>query len=319
MSRSSWEPGACSVLSATLAEPSYGSATTATSWLALEQPGPWGRQAATESHLDHELGGWLEARLSAAGGRLALIRSPGMHVDDHHGGPRRVLVASCVPGAEWLLTGPLDSPQVLAGLDFEALSAGDAEATMSSVPGLVASAEPHLLVCTNGRRDVCCAVRGRPVAAAIAADRAGRVWETSHTGGHRYAPTALLLPSGVMLARLDPAAALEALDAAGRGELPAGLHGPVHDRGRSALPPAVQTAQSAVRAQTGETRLDALTPGAARPHDGENVWLVDVTHADGRAWRVTVCRSVVGPDRPESCAKAPVPQLAWTAAVVLTA
>lgn len=317
MSRATWEPSACSVLSAELAEPSYGSAATASTWLALEQPGPWGRQAVTQSHLESGLGDWLDAQLGAIGGRLALLRCPGPHADDHHGGRRRVLVASCVPGAEWLLTGSIDSPIVLRSLDFAALSAGDADAVAASVPGLEVSRDPQLLVCTNGRRDVCCAVRGRPVAVEVAAARPGRVWETSHTGGHRYAPTAVLLPSGVMLARLDPAMALEALDAAARGELPTRVHGPVHDRGRSALPAALQTAQSAVRAEIAETRLDVLTPAPATPQ-GEGVWLVDVAHADGRAWQVTVCRSVVGPDRPESCIKAPVPQVAWTAVIAAT-
>ncbi|HEU5385864.1 MAG TPA: sucrase ferredoxin [Streptosporangiaceae bacterium] len=48
------------------------------------------------------------------------------------------------------------------------------------------------LVCTNGKRDRCCAVRGRPVAAAIADATGWDTWESSHLGGHRFAATALL-------------------------------------------------------------------------------------------------------------------------------
>ena len=88
---------------------------------------------------------------------------------------------------------------------------------VAALPALVPSPEPALLVCTNARRDVCCAVRGRPVALQAAAERPGQVWECSHTGGHRFAPTAVLLPHGQTWARLSTAQAVSALDAAARG------------------------------------------------------------------------------------------------------
>lgn len=65
-----------------------------------------------------------------------------------------------------------------------------------------------LLVCTHGRRDVCCGALGTTLAAELLADtdiaKAGyQVGRTSHTGGHRFAPTAILLPEGTMWAFLD--------------------------------------------------------------------------------------------------------------------
>ena len=46
---------------------------------------------------------------------------------------------------------------------------------LAALPALARSPEPALLVCTNARRDVCCAVRGRPVALeAAAANGRGR-------------------------------------------------------------------------------------------------------------------------------------------------
>jgi hypothetical protein len=62
----------------------------------------------------------------------------------------------------------------------------------------------HVLVCTHGRRDACCGTLGTRLAVALPGLGAGvHVWRTSHTGGHRFAPTALLLPEGTAWAYLD--------------------------------------------------------------------------------------------------------------------
>ena len=309
---------ACSVLSVLADESAFGSAASAGCWVGLEQAGPWGRQAATQSHLDPALGAHLDREVTAVGGRLALLRAPGAHADHHREVARTVLVASCAPGREWLLTGSIASPSELEHLDLAALAAGDAEAVTRSLPALNLTAEPHLLVCTNGRRDLCCAARGRPVAEGAAAARPGRVWETSHTGGHRFAPTAVLLPSGTTLARLDVDLAVQALDAAQHHRLPSALHGPVHDRGACGLPPVSRVAVSAVRqagAVVGLRDLSAGEPALVR----EGTWRVGVRHQDGRSWTATVTSGVHGPERPESCRKPAVPQVAWSAAVTADA
>jgi hypothetical protein len=65
-----------------------------------------------------------------------------------------------------------------------------------------------ILVCTHGSRDACCASFGFPIYQALR-DRASglpegvRVWRTSHTGGHRFAPTVINLPDGRYWAHLD--------------------------------------------------------------------------------------------------------------------
>lgn len=73
-------------------------------------------------------------------------------------------------------------------------------------PGLAGETEPHrdVLLCAHGTRDICCGslgtrlFLGRP---ALGDDTA--VWRSSHLGGHRFAPTALLLPEGTSWAYLD--------------------------------------------------------------------------------------------------------------------
>ncbi len=314
--RDGWDPEACSVMSQALDEPAYGTASYARSWIAMGQPGPWGRDAAVQSHLDAELGRKLAGMLKEVDGRFVLVRSTGAHADDHHGRPRNVLVASCLPGREWLLEGRLDDPQQVLSIDSEALRLGDEARVAASLSGLRRREVPTLLVCTNGRRDVCCAVRGRPVAHAASTLRPGQVWETSHTGGHRFAPTAVLLPSGLTLARLTIQDAVAALDAAANGTVPAALIGPRHDRGRSALEPRHQAAESAARAHFGEERLGDLTVDlsteSALPSGSE----VSVTHADGRSLRVRVDQLDRSPHRRVSCGKVPEPQEVYAVQVV---
>lgn len=295
-------PGArCSTLSEAAGEQLVGSAPRAAGWVALEQNGPWGARAFTASHLDHELGAALETAATMAGVRPMLVRRPGRHADDHRAARHRLLVAHSLPGRTWLLSADVADPAEVLALDWRAVAEGDLTATRISLPSLRPVEEPHLLVCTNGTRDVCCAVTGRPVAASAALSHPDQVWETTHTSGHRFAPTAVLLPHGTLHGRLDGASAGELLDAAVRGEtVIAGT------RGRSAWSPAGQVAEHAVREATGELALEALTVSPAGAD-----W--SVRHRDGRTWLVAV-RSEPLPDveRPESCGKAALPMSRWT-------
>lgn len=65
-----------------------------------------------------------------------------------------------------------------------------------------------VLVCTHGKRDTCCGSMGTKLVQSLSADPARfggtiRLWRTSHTGGHRFAPTAIVLPQGTAWAYLD--------------------------------------------------------------------------------------------------------------------
>lgn len=69
------------------------------------------------------------------------------------------------------------------------------------------SSEPMVLICTQGSHDVCCGSEGARLAAEVESARPSgrpvRVRRVSHTGGHRFAPTAMTLPDGRMWADLD--------------------------------------------------------------------------------------------------------------------
>lgn len=303
---------ACSAGAETVGEQLEGSAPEAAGWVALEQSGPWGPQAFTGSHLDPVVGAAIEAAAAAHGLRPALVRRPGRHADEHahHGrDPRRVLVAHTRPGSSWLLSGTVAAPEDVLTLDWAALRDGDRDAVRRSLPSLTVLDRPQLLVCTNGTRDVCCAVVGRPVALGAAGLSPGRVWEVTHTSGHRFAPTAVLLPAGTLHGRLDVDAAAALLAAADAGDTV--LDG---SRGRSTWPGPAQVAELAVRRAADETGLDALDV-SAHAATGEHAWSTTVRHRDGREWRVEVSSEATDEQRAESCGKAAMPMRRWRSTV----
>jgi hypothetical protein len=276
----------CTSASSSLAEPVAATAATARTWLLLEQPGPWGPKALTGSHLDPRVGRALERAAAGTGVRVGLIRRPGRHADRHDVLRRTAYVAHTVPGGAWVREAVVEDPGALSSLDFEALGRGDHRGFGTPYEG-----DPLALVCTNGRRDRCCALSGRPLAAELAASGSGEVWEVTHLGGHRFSPTMLVLPYGYAYGRVDVGLARRVLTAAREGRMV--LEG---CRGRSAWERPGQAAELAVRRLTGEMRAEALTV------DGEQG--TRVRPLDGRVWDVEVTQVAAEPPRPESCGAA---------------
>lgn len=288
-------PDRCSAVAESIGEPLAGTSATARAWLCVEQPGPWGRDALSASHLDTGLAAELSALAAGTGVRIVLIRRPGSHPDRHRPVPRHVYLAHTAPGNTWLERALVTDPKELLDLDLARVGAGTAGLLGPTVT------TPLLLVCTNGRRDVCCALLGRPIAAALADEHGEAVWECTHIGGHRFAPTALLLPTGYSYGHLDDVAA---------GRLLTGSAVETEGcRGRSTWSAAGQVAELAVRELAGERDPDALTVGAvSEPVDGG--WLVEVTHVDGRRWRVALGEREVSAGRIASCTAALTPAIA---------
>jgi Sucrase/ferredoxin-like len=296
-------PASCSASSARLGEPLAGTAPVAGRWLAIEQPGPWGARALTGSHFPTELGRALNLKADAAGVRIAMIRRPGQHAEHDPAAPRRVFLADTRPGRIALWSWSTPDPATLLDLDFD-------------VPGKPEyEAGPLLLVCTNAKRDACCALLGRALSGWLAEDPetdADAVWESDHLGGHRFAPTAVVLPSGYVYGRLDGPAARQTLREAAAGRI-----GAQHCRGRSTWSRPGQAAELALRAELqeyvedavlvlGERILDPL-PGdparAASETPAERRYEVSLT-AGGDRFRAVLAEAEAAEPRPESCGKA---------------
>jgi hypothetical protein len=260
--------------------------------LLLEVPGSWGRAGLTASRLPAAVTGPLARRADLGGVRVQLIRRPGRH--PWSAGPLRWAVADPDAGAvHW---GDWTDPAQLAELDLH--RAIDPAAAVATGP------QRLVLVCTHAGRDVCCAVRGRPVAAALldaAALRPGarEVWETSHLGADRFAGNLLALPEGELFGGLDVPTARDAvrlLDA-GRLALP-------HYRGRIGRPPAVQAALHLAAEALGDDRLGAVrvleltgegSHGEGSGGQGSD-WQARVGH-DGRVYRLRLSESWAPPHR----------------------
>ncbi|MFP3987466.1 sucrase ferredoxin [Streptomyces sp. E11-3] len=292
----------CATASRDLAEPLAGTAANARTWLLLEQPGPWGVQALTSSHLDPELGRALEEAAEGTGVRVALIRRPGRHADCHTAERRRVFAAHVAPGAQapdalWLRAAVTEDPTQLLRLDFAALGEGNHHSFDTTLGGTAHTGAPLALVCTNGKRDRCCALLGRPLATELAVSGAQGAWEVTHLGGHRFSPTLLVLPYGYAYGRIGAHAVKDVLAAVTEGRI-------VTDRcrGNSAWERPGQAAELAVRTATGEDRAGVLA--VVRIDGAAPRWEVTVTHTDGRHWRVTVAQGASLPPRPESCGSA---------------
>ncbi len=198
-----------------------GTAFPAARLLLVEQPFPWGSDGLRSSRFDPATARAVEARAREDGVRVQAIRPPGR--------------SSQRAQRRWAIVDTRDETQALRWGDFTA----DADLLELPLDGSLGEADPDplYLVCTHGKHDPCCAQRGRPVVAALAAARPGRVWQASHLGGCRFAPTVLVLPLGLMYGRVPPAAAPELVAAAEAGEVLEALL-----RGRVGIPPAAQAA-----------------------------------------------------------------------------
>lgn len=122
-----------------------------------------------------------------------------------------------------------------------------------------------VLICTHGTRDRCCGSMGTALFQRLADLPTGvRVWRTSHTGGHRFAPTALVLPEGTAWAYLEP----QTLTGIVERTMPVEIAG-THYRGCFGLDgPEVQAADREGLLHHGWSWLDTPRSGEVVARDG---------------------------------------------------
>jgi hypothetical protein len=253
----------CSLLSAQAGESLVGTASQANTWLLLEYRGIWGAKAFDESSLPQPVKGHLSKALeSLPGSKLQLISH---HARAAHTGITFFLGQSGDREPR-LYEFHFSSYKALLDLDFSAILAGAQPAVLRG--------RPLILVCTNGRRDACCARWGMPTYMAIsaAAERAqlsvDTVWQTTHVGGHRLAPNVLSFPAGLYYGRVQPDEGQALIEHIARGEVFL-----ERLRGRSSYPPVVQAAECFLHQETGRLEVDAFVVQDAI-ETGPDSWLV---------------------------------------------
>ncbi|HLO87421.1 MAG TPA: sucrase ferredoxin [Nostocaceae cyanobacterium] len=103
------------------------------------------------------------------------------------------------------------------------------------------SSTRDIFICTHGSNDKCCAKYGNPfyrqvknIVKNLSLSHV-RVWQASHFGGHRFAPTAIDFPEGRFYGRLDEIAMTSILTRTGNLDIFNYVY-----RGWAILPPVVQ-------------------------------------------------------------------------------
>ncbi|MCU1344043.1 MAG: Sucraseferredoxin family protein [Acidimicrobiia bacterium] len=276
-----------------------GTAGNQLGFLLVEWPLPWPRDIGEVPELAPVLealsgsGIRLQGLVPAGDGdqrRLILYRAP----DAHEGFVRYQRTERAVPAAD----------TVTAALEL-LMAPGQ--------PGPATTEVAHdVLVCTHGRRDVCCGSLGTTLAMELAEGTAlgldTRIWRTSHTGGHRFAPTAIVLPEGTAWAFLDQRLLARIVNR--QGDVASAL---AHYRGCIGLPSKeLQALDRAAFADIGWGWLDYTRRG----HTADGVTTLVATAPDGGEahWsaEVIVNRMVAVPDcgKPIEEAKKAEPELA---------
>jgi hypothetical protein len=154
-----------------------------------------------------------------------------------------------------------------------------------------------VIICGHGRRDRCCGSMGTSLQTAVA--RVGilgqgvRVFRTSHTGGHRFAPTAILFPEGTGWGYLDEQILRRIVNHSSdlRGDLS-------RYRGCAGLPsPKIQALERAVLAEVGWELFNLRRWGTELADDVVRMMVTNPGHRD-RLFeaKVTVKRRVPVPE-----------------------
>lgn len=279
-------------------EPMLGSAPVARRWLLIEHPGPWAREHLDTPPFPGPAARAIEDACTEFQGRSLLVRRTGRRaggqapawyaVDTLHG--------TSVTGT-WRTTDDLRTAAAALG------------APLAQSETLAA---PMLLVCTQGTRDACCALRGRPVTAALARVWPDEVWECTHLSGHRFAGTFISMPDGTCYGMVDLPDAVDVVRAHRAGRVDVS-----HLRGVARFSPAVQAATGSVLATApGGAPITAVRPGAVDVVS-QTVTQVEVIGDEPLPDTTWVeVRAEALPPAPLSCGKGPGEHTAYRTTVI---
>jgi hypothetical protein len=264
----------CADYSRQAGAPLIGTATHVKVWLLLEYTLPWGKFATDENELPAPAQAWLKAQLeSVPVARLQFIRQRSATTT---GGVTFFVALGDEPDTR-LYRLRLDGYEALPDVDLAGLIAGKAEYAHYLTPG------PLYLVCGNTRRDASCARYGVAFLEKLTGMVGAAAWQTTHLGGHRFAGTGVVFPSGLCYGylRVEDAERLVAATNAGRVVLD-------RLRGRAAYAEPAQAADYFLRETTGELGITAYHLESVE-NPAQDSWQVTfVGQADGARHQLTV-------------------------------
>ena len=242
----------CSDASLDRDEPLFGTASFVRRWLLVEQPGPWGSNALLESRMPTDIATELRSRARDLGVRIVLIRR-GARLSTGRRQCYFIRTEDCDTYAAHL---SLDDARDLLDLDLSPLRDG------GTIEAATAMQDPVFLVCTHGRHDACCSIKGNQVSRVACSLPDVDAWECSHIGGDRFAANLVCFPHGIYYGRVEPDAVAGLMNAYSRGDISL-----EHYRGRCCFSFAQQAAEYLARRETGVIGVDDVAFVGSEPSE----------------------------------------------------
>lgn len=276
----------CSIDSKKSGAPLLGTAVQSDVWLLLEYAGPWRAKAIEDNALPPSVQAWFAEQTASCGGRPQFIK----RLQPYRDGVR-FYVAITTPGEDRLYRFSAETYDDLLNISVLDILDGYAEGQLTQ--------EKLMLVCTNGKRDRCCAKFGLPIFQEFLQHPFISTWQTTHIGGHRYAPTAVTFPTGIVYGYLDKTVvgrtALFIDDDRIRLS---------HYRGRTGMPGPLSAADHLLRTELGLDGVNDVLP--IEHHIDGDVW-TGIFEAEGEPYEVVIRATMSEPVR-VGCTKPPKPQ-----------
>jgi hypothetical protein len=251
----------CSQESIDSQESLIGTAPRADVWFLLEYPGRWGKKALAESEIPEAVKKHFNAQLDLIPeSRLLLIKQP------REENVRGFAFFAAIPTADppTLYRFQLNDYDDLLQYDLVSIAAGKPEHDDN------VAKEPVFVNCTNGLRDQCCALHGVATYWELQNRFPGKVWESTHHGGHRFAANFMHLPDALSYGRIRKENAASVLQTVINGRIALD-----HLRGRTIYDEPIQAAEILMRKQLKLTGLDAARVTKVAPVD-DNHWAVEL-------------------------------------------
>jgi len=238
------KPLLCSVSSRNADEQLFGTISQTQVWFLLEYLAPPSAKAMEDSDIPQRVKDYLSKILkSVPQSRLLLIRQKSAF---SNGTGPTFFVATGSETDPGLYEFHLDRYETLLDLDLSRLISNPEAYEKQR------RETPLFLVCTNGRRDPCCARWGAPAFEGLARAAGNDGWQSSHIGGHRFAANVLCFPHGIGYGRVDQGEIENLVSDYRRGQIVMANY-----RGRASYPPAAQAAEIYLRSQTGNSQVAA--------------------------------------------------------------
>jgi Uncharacterized protein conserved in bacteria containing thioredoxin-like domain len=170
----------CSAASRYFKEPLAGTAANSSVFILIEHCNPFPAKVG-EAHFDKAWLQGIQKLAKSLKGKVLLIRNKKTNFRDC-----RIIFVDCKKCAYFTIQLPIEQVATVRLADYIHSESTEWET------------DPFFVICTNGKKDKCCAKFGYPVFKFFEAFNTDvQVWESSHVGGDRFAANVVALPFGI--------------------------------------------------------------------------------------------------------------------------